>query len=402
MDAFYASIEVAKKPKLRGKPVIVGGRERSVVLAATYEARALGIKSAMPISRAKVLAPQAIFLDPDHQLYGHISNGVMEILRSVTPALEQVSVDEAFLDVSGARRRLGSSLDIGRTIRAEIEAQFSITASVGVAENKFVAKLASTHAKPDGILLIPQASTIEFVQCMPVGALWGVGAKTQEKLRQWGIEEVHQLAALDLSALSRMVGKAAAQHLHELAWGRDGRTVETHRKEKSVGVESTFVHDEHDLDTLLSKLLVLSDECSTRLRRKSMQGRTVALKVRDADFNTVTRSVTLASSTHSSLTIYHAVRELFLALPRQQSVRLLGVRVENIVSSSHQPQQDTLEESITGFALSQDKSDRVMDDIRAKFGRKAIERATQTQARLSSHTDNIYPLSKTTPSRTRG
>lgn len=391
MDAFFASVEVARHPELRGLPVVVGGGERSVVLAATYEAREFGVRSAMPVVRAKTLAPKAIFIQPDHHEYRRVSRGVMEILAAVTPEMEQVSVDEAFLDISGSRRRLGSALDIGSMIREQVFEAFGVTCSVGIARNKFVAKLASTQSKPNGLMLVPDAATTEFLHMLPVGALWGVGAKTQERLGQWGVTSVEQVAHADIATLERMVGRAGARHLHALAWGKDSRAIEHERVEKSIGSESTFFKDQTDTDVLLEKLLSLADECGSRLRSRGLVAKTVAIKVRDADFVTVARSVTLPSATDTTSVIYQTVRELFLALPRHKAVRLLGVRAENLESADMNPVQDTLEDAVAGAAVAMSESEKVMDEIRAKFGQGAINRAAQRPARLSSMRVSNYP-----------
>lgn len=391
MDAFFASVEVARNPVLRGKPVVVGDGERSVVLAATYEARALGVRSGMPVARAKVVAPTAIYLVPDHREYYRISQGVMEILRSVTPLVEQVSVDEAFLDVSGSLRRLGSVTEIGVAIRAEVYRQFAVTCSVGIARSKFVAKLASTNSKPDGLMLIPDARTVEFVQCLPVGALWGVGSKTAERLAGWGITEVAELAKLTQPQLARMVGQASAAHLLALAWGKDDRDVSVDRSEKSIGAEMTFAVDIFDTNEILSKVLTLADHCASRLRARNLVGRTVGIKVRSSDFETLTRSITLKSPTNSTNEIYVAARELFGGLKRHLAVRLIGVRVENLEPEAQSLFQDTLEASVTGSMVAQAKSERVLDEIRAKFGNQSIERAAQAGVRLSRLNDTNYP-----------
>lgn len=391
MDAFFASVEVARNPRLAGKPVVVGAGDRSVVLAATYEARALGVRSGAPIARARVMAPQAIYLVPDHSEYHRVSKGVMEILHAVTPLVEQVSVDEAFLDVSGSLRRLGTAHEIGESIRAEVYGRFGVTCSVGIARSKFVAKLASTNCKPDGLMLIPNNRTVEFVQCLPVGALWGVGAKTAERLASWGITEVAQLAALSQQELSRMVGQASAAHLLALAWGKDEREVSVERVEKSVSAETTFAKDLFDTQEILAQMLTLADHCASRLRARQMVGRTVSIKVRNSQFETITRSVTLRSPTQSTNEIYGSARELFLALKRDLAVRLIGVRIEGLEEVGNTLFQDTLEASVTESTITHNKSERVLDEIRAKFGSQAIERAAQAGVRLSRLNDTNYP-----------
>ncbi|MFC2472662.1 MAG: DNA polymerase IV, partial [Actinomyces sp.] len=241
MDAFFASVELLEHPELAGRPVIVGGRDgRGVVSAASYEARAFGVSSAMSMAEASRRCPQAVVLPVRHGFYSQVSAQVMAVLAEVTPALEKVSIDEAFLDVSGARRRMGSPVIIGRWIRAEIRRRVGVPASVGIASTKFIAKLASSHAKPDGLLLVPAASTQDFLNVLPVGALWGVGTRTQEVLARWGIQDVRTLAETDVRHLERILGRAAGRHLHDLSHGVDPCRVEPVREEKSVGTETTF------------------------------------------------------------------------------------------------------------------------------------------------------------------
>ena len=225
MDAFYASVELRSRPELHGTPVIVGGGGRSVVLSATYEARALGVHSAMPMSRARRLAPEAVVISPDHAAYAEVSRGVMSLFHSVTPLVEPLSLDEAFLDIAGALRRLGSATSIGELIRSRVFDEQGITCSVGVASTKFVAKLASTRSKPDGLLVVPAGQVIAFLHPLPVGALWGVGGKTEEQLERLGLRTVGDIASTPAATLQRALGQAAGRHLHELSWGRDPRRV---------------------------------------------------------------------------------------------------------------------------------------------------------------------------------
>lgn len=373
MDAFFASVEVARRPHLRGRPVVVAGAERSVVLAATYEARAFGVRSAMPVSAARRLCPQAVYIPPDHAAYRAASQQLMEILGQVTTLVEPISVDEAFLDVSGARRRLGSSTSIARQIRERVEAQLGITCSVGVASSKFVAKLASTHAKPDGMMLIPRESTVAFLRTLPVGALWGVGAKTEENLARWGITTVAELADTDAMVLRQILGAAAGAHLHDLAWGRDARPVEPTRTEQSVGAETTFAEDVYDLSLVESKLLELADRCGQRLRTLGVLARTVSVKVRTSDFRTLTRSRSLTSPSDSGHAIYLVARELVSSVDlRGLPVRLVGVRGEGLERRSTAVLQLTLEDAVEGKTEQQRLADAAMDQVRSRFGRSAI------------------------------
>src|SRR5260370_22807507 len=236
MDAFYASVEIRDRPELQSKPVIVGGLSgRSVVLSATYEARAYGVRSAMPMARARGLCPQAVVVPPRHRLYGAVSKEVMSIFQAVTPLVQPLSLDEAFLDVSGAIRLLGPPVGIGQLIRRQVAEQQQITCSVGVAANKFLAKLASVHCKPDGLLVIPADGAIAFLHPLPIAALWGVGEKTGQTLARLGLRTVGDIASTPMAALERDIGKAAAAHLNALAWGTDERGRESGVEEKSAG-----------------------------------------------------------------------------------------------------------------------------------------------------------------------
>ncbi|MBU5422632.1 DNA polymerase IV [Cellulomonas hominis] len=382
MDAFFASVELARRPHLRGKPVVVGGSERSVVLAATYEARAFGVHSAMPMSAARRLCPQAVVVPPDHGTYQEVSRGVMGILRDVTSLVEQVSVDEAFLDVSGARRRLGSPTRIASLIRERVQREHGITCSVGIAATKFVAKLASGHAKPDGVLLVPRAATVPFLHVLPVGALWGVGERTASALERWGIRTVAELAESDVGTVQRAVGRVAGAHLYDLAWGRDPRPVLPGREEKSVGAEETFAVDVRDMRVVESKALELADRCAGRLRAQQLVARTVAVKIRTSDFRTLTRSRTLPQPTDVGRELYLAARDLLAAadlggLP----VRLVGVRAEGLMPAEDVVRQPTLEEAVAENADARRDAERAMDLVRERFGRSAIGAGTRAVGR---------------------
>ncbi len=373
MDAFFASVELVRQPQLAGRPVIVGGGERSVVLAATYEARAFGVSSAMPMSRALRACPQAIVIRPDMASYREASVAVMGILRDVTSVVEQVSVDEAFLDVRGARRRLGPPADIAASIRSRVSAELGLPCSIGVASSKFVAKIASVHAKPDGLLVIPAEATVPFLRSLPVGALWGVGGKTEEVLERFGITTVAQLADTDVSLLQRVVGKAAGARLHDLAWGKDPRAVETTQVERSIGAEVTFREDSSEISQIESRLLELADRCATRLRRQGVVGRVVSLKVRTSDFRTLTRSRTLGSPTDVARDVYLVARELFSGVDlRGLDVRLVGIRVEDLRERAGSISQPTLEDAVLETSQGRRDAEAALDLVRGKFGSAAI------------------------------
>ena len=372
MDAFFALVSLRSRPELRGKPVMIGGDGRSVVLSATYEARALGVHSAMPMSRARRLAPQAVVLPPDFHAYQEVSRNVMALFNSITPLVEPLSLDEAFLDVSGAVRRLGSATAIAELVRARVHDEQDITCSVGVASTKFVAKLASTYSKPDGLLVVPADKVIDFLHPLPVGALWGVGEKTEQQLTRLGLKSVADIANTPLSTLERSLGKASARHLFELSWGRDPRSVHPHEPDKSVGNESTFDEDIGDPEQIHAYLLGLSDRVASRLRKSGYVGRTVSIKVRFADFTTVSRSRTLARHTDVGKEIYDTARELYDTLnPGRGRVRLVGVRMEGLADGGLEPQQLFLGEPDVGRR----DAELAVDALRAKYGSGAVRPA---------------------------
>ncbi|MBO1753276.1 DNA polymerase IV [Actinotalea sp. BY-33] len=386
MDAFFASVELVRRPHLRGRPVIVGGESRGVVLAATYEARAFGVHSAMPMAQARRMCPQAIVLPPDQAAYRAASVAVMAILGQVTALVEKVSVDEAFLDVSGARRRLGSPTVIAEQIRERVRRELDLPCSVGIASTKFVAKLASGMAKPDGVLLIPRAATVPFLHSLPVGSLWGVGERTEAALARWGITTVAQLADSEVATVQRAVGKVAGAHLHDLAWGRDPRPVTPVRQEKSIGAESTLPEDTADRSVLETHLVSLADRTATQLRERGLVARTVSLKVRSADFRTLTRSRTLGVPTDTAREVSLAARELLAGVDLGgQAVRLVGVRAEGLTASTTRPL--TLEESVDDGHAPQRRAEQAMDEVRRRFGAGAVRAASVVDA--TSRTSTI-------------
>ena len=372
MDSFFAQVEIAENPDLRGRPIIVGHLGgRGVVTSATYEVRARGVRAGMPSARAHALCPEATFVFSGRGVYSEYSHKVMAILSEITPVLQQVSIDEAFLDVSGSRRRLGSPTEIGNLIRTRIHAEVGLPASVGIAATKSVAKIASSNAKPDGLLLIPRDQTVPFLHGLPVGALWGVGGKMGERLTLAGVDTIGDLANLDMTFLTRLVGRASARHLHNLAWGIDPRPVRGDREVKSMSTERTFESDIHDRSELEAFLLQASHECAARLRRADMVAWGIGLKLRDASFHTIVRSAKLHAPTDVGRQIYTAASELFAkeAMPAS-GIRLAGVKVEAL-----QPRS-------AGVAIALDDdgkplaSERAMDQIQGKFGRDALRPAT--------------------------
>jgi DNA polymerase IV len=386
MDAFYASVEIRDRPELAGRPVIVGGLSgRSVVLSATYPARAFGVRSAMPMSRARRLCPQATVIPPRHGLYGAVSKEVMAIFRSVTPLVQPLSLDEAFLDVSGATRLLGPPAAIGERIRAEVAAQQQITCSVGVAPNKFLAKLASVQCKPDGLLVIPADRVLEFLHPLPVAALWGVGERTGQTLARLGLRTVGDIARTPVAALAADLGPAAAAHLSALAWGRDGRDVETAVREKSVGAEETFDIDVSDPEVIRRELLRLSRRTARALRSSGCAARTVVVKLRKADFKTITRSRTLPEPTDETQRIYDTACTLYAAsgLSGQARLRLVGVRATGLVPASAAQTQLALGDRPPSWRA----ADAAMDRIAGRFGAEAVRPAALVERRQPGGAD---------------
>ncbi len=373
MDAFFAGVSLLEHPELRGTPVIVGGGgTRGVVLSATYEARAFGVHSAMPMMRARRLCPQATVLPPDFAAYSRVSAGVMEVFRSVTPLVEPISLDEAFLDVRGAARRLGGPTQIGGWIRATVEDEQGVTCSVGIASTKFVAKLASARCKPDGLLVVPAAEVVAFLHPLPVGALWGVGGKTEQVLQQLGLRTVGDLANTPRATLVRALGAGAGGHLFALSWGQDDRSVVPHEPDKSIGAENTFGTDVDDPAVIARELLRLSERTAARLRASGQVGRTVALKVRFADFTTITRSRTLKEPTDVGRLVYDTALSLYQALGLERArLRLVGVRVEGVLDAVGQPHQLSLGEREQGWR----EAEQAVDRAALRFGAGAVRPA---------------------------
>ncbi|MFN8082970.1 MAG: DNA polymerase IV [Dermatophilaceae bacterium] len=379
MDAFYASASLLDRPELHGRPVIIGGEGgRSVVLSATYEARAFGVTSAMPMARARRLCPQAVVVAPDHRRYARISAAVMATFGSVTEYVEPLSLDEAFLDVAPAQRRLGSPALIAAALRDTIADEQGVTCSVGVAPTKFVAKLASALAKPDGLLVVPMAEVVPFLHGLPVGALWGVGDRTEETLHRLGLRTVADIAHTPLDTLRRALGPGLGSHLHELSWGRDDRGVIPERAEKSIGSDETFAVDIDDPELIHRELLKLSDRTAARVRAAGMAGRTVTIRVRFADFTTISRSRTLQGPTDVSRDIFDTAKALYDALGLQRArIRLVGVRVEGLVPRAQAPIQGLLDEPEHGWR----DADRAVDRASARFGAGAVRPARLLEGR---------------------
>jgi DNA polymerase-4 len=371
MDAFFASVELLERPDLVGLPVIVGGRGgRSVVTAATYEARKYGVNSAMPMSVALRRCPNAVVLEPHFDRYRHFSQVVMGLCGDVTPLVEPLSIDEAFLDVAGARRLLGSPWEIGTELRRRVYSETGLHCSIGVAATKFIAKLASSRAKPDGLLVIPLAETLGFLHPLPISALWGVGTKTEQQLERLGLRTVGDLANTPLASLTKMLGAAAGQKLLDLSWARDPRGVTIGREEKSVGHEVTFEYDVTDPAVIRRELLRMSDQVAVRLRKAGMVGRTVVLKLRFGDFTTITRSRKLEEHTDLGRRIYDEVVEIYELVGRPDSrIRLVGVRMEQLASAADAALG--LWETDEGWR----EAEQAIDAVAERFGRGFVQPA---------------------------
>jgi DNA polymerase-4 len=371
MDAFYASVEVLDDPSLKGKPLIVGGFEgRGVVSSASYEARRFGVRSAMNVGQALRLCPTAITVQPHFDRYLALSKEVMRIFRDVTPLVEPLSIDEAFLDVRGARRLWGSPGQIARTLRQRVLDETGLTCSIGVAATKHVAKMASTISKPDGLLIVAEADTEAFLRPRSVRALWGIGPKSAESLEGRGIHTVADILDTPRAVLDRALGAAMGDRIWHLARGLDARHVDTARVEKSVGHEETFHTDIDDSAVLRSEVRRLADRVAARLRAHEWEARTIAIKVRFADFSTISRSQTLPEPTAVGQRIGEAALELFDAVERPLPVRLVGVRAEKLRPSGE-----------AGLMLWDDdeewrRVEEALDDATARFGRGAVTRAT--------------------------
>jgi DNA polymerase IV len=375
MDAFYASVELRDRPDLKGTPVIVGGRSgRGVVLSATYEARAFGVHSAMPMGRAIRLCPQATVLSPHHDLYASVSREVMAIFRSITPQVEPLALDEAFLDVSGALRRLARSpARVGQLIRGQVS-ELGITCSVGVATSKFIAKLASVHCKPDGLLVIPADGVLDFLHPLPVSALWGVGERTGQALARLGLRTVADIARTPAVTLERQLGRAAAAHLKALAAGQDERRVIPGAQEKSIGAEETFAADICDPELIRRELLRLSGRTARGLRAAGCSARTVVVKLRLASFKTITRSRTLLEPTDVAQQIYAVACALYEAagLDATARLRLVGVRATGLTPVAAAGQQLALGDRPVSWR----EAEQALDRIAGRFGTDAVRPAT--------------------------
>ena len=372
MDAFYASVAEKDNPELRGKALVVGAGARGVVLSANYEARKFGIRAAMPVGRAQRMAPHAIFVPPDHHRYSEVSEVVMEIFRSVSPLVEPLSLDEAFIDVTGAKRLLGTGREIAESIRAQVFKSEGITCSVGIATTKFIAKLASDRCKPNGVLEIAHDRVLEFLHPLPVSAVWGVGPKTAEELMKLGLRTVEDIAQTPRATLIRALGEATGVHLYELAWGRDYRDVVPDEPDKSISNAETFASDIEDPEILLRELLRLTEKATHRMRESNKSARTISIKVRFADFKTISRSKTVPLPISGTQEVYEIVRTLFLALKLDGArLRLVGVGLDGLVDGIDGPEQIAFGERDKGWR----EATKAIDAASTRFGHGSVRPA---------------------------
>jgi DNA polymerase-4 len=381
MDAFYASVATRDRPELAEVPVVVGGGSRGVVLSANYLARDHGVRSAMPMTRARRLCPQAVVVPPDFDTFSSVSSSVIETFRRVTPLVEVLSLDEAFLDVRGSTRRLGSPRQIAEQLRAVIHDEQGITCSVGVAAAPSVAKLGSRLAKPDGVVVVPPARVVEVLHPLDVGELYGVGEKTRSLLHRLGLTTVGDVAHTPVRTLQRALGHHLGAHLHELAWGADRRPVVARHApaffggepDRSMGAQETFGFDTDDREVVVRELLRLAARVGRRMRGAGVAGRTVTITVRFADFTTITRSRSLPEATDVTVEIHRAATRLYDALGLQRArVRLVGVRVEGLVPRERVHHQLQLGEPEQGWR----EADQAVDRAVHRFGSGAVAPAS--------------------------
>jgi len=377
MDAFYASIEQLDHPEYKGRPVIVGadpkaGKGRGVVAACSYEARKFGIRSALPISRAWKLCPQGVYVRPRMNRYVEVSQQVMDVFRRYTDLVEPLSIDEAFLDITGSVALLGPADEIARSIKKAIREATGMTASVGLAPNKFLAKIASDLKKPDGLVVLQEADVNQFLRDLPISRLWGVGPKTEARLHEMGFRTIGQLASASRESLVRTLG-SLGEHLYQLSHGKDDRQVVPDWERKSVGTETTFDEDTDDRDLLLRTILELSDHVAERLRKDEYRARKVTLKLRYSNFSTHTKQHSLDRLIQTGDEIAAVARQLFSQFPLNRKIRLIGVSAGDLHRGREDPEQLTL------FATSnpKEKLGHTVDEIKEKFGIDALRRGSQ-------------------------
>ena len=376
MDAFYASVEIRDNPKLAGLPVVVGGSPsgRGVVAAASYEARKYGVFSAMPCSRAVQKCPDAVFIKPRMEHYAAVSKQLREIFFRFTSLVEPLSLDEAFLDISGCEKLFGDGPSIARQIKEAIQSELSLTASAGVAPNKFLAKLSSDLEKPNGLVVVDPNRIQEFLDPLPISRVWGIGKQTLKKFETIGVHTIRQLRDQSEQSMKRLFG-VNSRKFYRLSRGLDSRAVVPDRIAKTISHETTFPHDLDDPDSMRAWLLELTDQVGRRMRRFELLGRTVNLKIRFSDFHTITRALTLAAPTASTVELERAVDQIFSKLEFNGPVRLLGMGVSNLVGGDMQ--QGTLFDSEE--REKRERLDSVKDEIKEKFGHLGVRRGSSVE-----------------------
>lgn len=376
MDAFYVEVALRERPELRGRPVWVGGATRGVVLSASYEARAYGVEGGMSSTKARRLCPDAVAIRPDYDAYEEVSDGVFEIFATITPSVEKVSLDEAFLDLSGAGRRLGSPAEVGELIRALVADEQGVPCSVGIAPTKLIAKMGSNAAKSNGLVQVHPGEVVSFLHPKPVERIWGVGPATTGALHKLGLVTIGDVAHTPKSTLQRAFGARAGGELWELAWGIDGRRVTATAGERSVGNQETFDRDTDDPTLIATELLRVSARVASRLRRAGLVGRTVTLTLRFADFRTVQKSLTLKAPTDGTDAIHAAALSLLRAFRLERPrIRRVGVRVEGVTDADRVATQPALDEPEHGWR----DAERAADAVVARFGPHTVSRATLTR-----------------------
>ena len=369
LDAFFAAVEQRDDPALRGRPVIVGG---GVVLAASYEAKAFGVQTAMGLRRARRLCPQAVVVPPRMSAYSEASKAVYRVFDDTTPLVEGMSIDEAFLDVRGMQRVAGTPVEIARRLREEVRGEVGLPITVGIARTKFLAKVASAVAKPDGLLVVPPGGELSFLHPLPVQRLWGVGSVTARRLHDLGITTVGQVARFGEAALVALLGQASGRHLHALAHNRDPRPVEARRRRRSMGAQRALGRRHTTLAEIDGSLVGLVDRVSRRMRAAGRAGRTVLLRLRFDDFSRATRSHTLPYATANTDALLAAARSLLAAsvpLIEQRGITLVGVSITNLVDAR------TLQLMLPFARCSTDALDAALDEVRERFGSRSVVRA---------------------------
>jgi nucleotidyltransferase/DNA polymerase involved in DNA repair len=378
MDAFYASVEQLDNPEYKGKPVIVGadpkgGQGRGVVAACSYEARKFGVRSALPISKAWRLCPRGVYVRPRMKRYVEVSAEIMKVFRDYTDLVEPLSIDEAFLDITGSIALFGPPEQIARSIKTEIRKRTGLTASVGLAPNKFLAKIASDIRKPDGFMVVEENAIESFLRDLPISRLWGVGPKTEVRLHEMGFRTIGSIAAADHESLVRSLG-SLGEHLYQLSRGHDDRPVVSGWEPKSISSETTFDEDTDDRELLLHTILELADHVAERLRKDNYRARKVTLKLRYSSFSTHTKQQSLEKPVQTGEEIAAIARGLFAQFPLKQKIRLIGVAAGDLHRDGDDPQQ---------LGLFEQRSDRkeklghTVDEIKEKFGPGALRRGSQ-------------------------